>query len=146
MLPFETNYGYALKTLLLPKQVKKSSNIAKERAEKLMILYKELCESAKMVQRRIKLYYNRKRFKGPDLKKGNKMWLLHKNFKSWQLSKKLNHIKLRPFIIKKRISDLTYKLDLPAKMKIYSVQHIAILKPAHRNIKPSVYKMETYKG
>ena len=39
-----------------------------------------------------------------------------------------------------------YKLDLPAKMKIYSVQHIAILKPAHRDIEPLVYKMETYKG
>ena len=39
-----------------------------------------------------------------------------------------------------------YKLDLPAKMKIYLVQHVAILKPAHKNIKPLLYKMETYKG
>ena len=39
-----------------------------------------------------------------------------------------------------------YKLDLPAKMKIYLVQYIAILKPAHRNIKPPVYKIETYKS
>ena len=30
----------------------------------------------------MKLYYNRKRSKGPDLKKENKVWLLHKNFKS----------------------------------------------------------------
>ena len=35
-----------------------------------------------MVQERIKLYYNKKRSKGPDLKKGDKMWLLHKNFKN----------------------------------------------------------------
>jgi len=49
MLPFEANYGYTPKTSLLPKQVKKSSNIAKERAEKLITLYKELCESAKIV-------------------------------------------------------------------------------------------------
>jgi len=37
-------------------------------------------------------------------------------------------------------------LDLPAKMKIYLVQHIAILKPAHRNVELLVYKMETYRG
>jgi len=37
-------------------------------------------------------------------------------------------------------------LDLPARIKIYPVQHIAILKPAHRNIEPPVYKMETYRS
>jgi len=31
-------------------------------------------------------------------------------------------------------------------MKIYLVQHIAMLKPAHGNIKPPLYKMETYRG
>ena len=30
----------------------------------------------------MKRYYNTKRSKGPDLKKGDKVWLLHKNFKS----------------------------------------------------------------
>ena len=79
---FKTNYGYALRTLLSPRQAKKSSKVGKERAEKLMTLHKELCELVKMVQERIKLYYNRKRSEGPDLKKGDKVWLLHKNFKS----------------------------------------------------------------
>ena len=39
-----------------------------------------------------------------------------------------------------------YKLDLPAKIKIYSVQHIVMLKPAHGDIKPLMYKIEIYKG
>ena len=30
----------------------------------------------------MKRYYNAKRSKGPDLKEGDKVWLLHKNFKS----------------------------------------------------------------
>jgi len=58
----------------------------------------------------------------------------------------LDYIKLGPFIIKKKILNLTYKLDLPAKMKIYLVQHIAMLKPAYGNVKPPLYKMETYRG
>ena len=38
-----------------------------------------------------------------------------------------------------------YKLDLPTKIKIYPVQHIAMLKPAYRDVKPLVYKIKTYK-
>jgi len=37
-------------------------------------------------------------------------------------------------------------LDLPVKIKIYPVQHIAIIKPAHGDIKPPLYKIETYRG
>jgi len=59
--------------LLSLRQVKKSSKIGKERAEKLMTLHKELCKSAKIVQKRIKLYYNKKRSEGPDLKKRDKV-------------------------------------------------------------------------
>ena len=69
-------------TLFTLKQAKKLSEIAKERVEKLITLHKELYKSAKMVQERMKLYYNKKRSKGPDLKKGDKVWLLHKNFKN----------------------------------------------------------------
>jgi len=79
---FETNYGYVLRTLLSPKQVKKSSEVGKKRAEKLIVLHKELCKLAKMVQKRMKMYYNKKRSEGPDLKKGDKVWLLYKNFKN----------------------------------------------------------------
>jgi len=70
---FETNYGYAFRTLLSLKQAKKSSNITKERAEKLMTLHKELCKSAKIVQERMKMYYNKKRSEGPDLKERDKV-------------------------------------------------------------------------
>jgi len=53
----------------LLKQVKKLSEVGKERAEKLIVLYKKLYKSAKIVQERIKIYYNKKRSKGPDFKK-----------------------------------------------------------------------------
>jgi len=50
--------------------------------ENLIYLYNYLKEIVKLVQTRIKRYYNAKRFKGLDLKKGDKVWLLYKNFKS----------------------------------------------------------------
>ena len=39
-----------------------------------------------------------------------------------------------------------YKLDLLVKMKIYLVQHIAMLKPVIGEIKLLIYKMEIYRG
>ena len=67
--------------------------------EILINLYINFIEIAKIVQQQIKKYYNAKRSRGLDLKKGDKVWLLYKNFKSRRLSKKLDHIKLGPFII-----------------------------------------------
>ena len=50
--------------------------------ETLINLYANLTEIAKIVQQRIKRYYNAKRSRELDLKKGDKVWLLHKNFRS----------------------------------------------------------------
>jgi len=41
--------------------------------ETLINLYIDLKETAKLVQERIKRYYNTKRSKGPDLKEGDKI-------------------------------------------------------------------------
>ena len=82
MLLFKTNYGYKLKILLILKQAKKTNKIVKERIEKLIQLYRNLHESAKLVQDYIKKYYNQKVSEGLDLKKGDKVYLLTKNFES----------------------------------------------------------------
>ena len=82
MLLFKTNYSYKLKILLIPRQVKKISKTAKERMEKLIQLYRNLYKSVKLVQDYIKRYYNQKVFKGLDFKKGDKIYLFIKNFKS----------------------------------------------------------------
>jgi len=66
-------------------------------------------------------YYNLKKSKGLDLKEGDKVWLLYKNFKLRQLSKKLYYVKIRLFKIMEKISEVIYRLDLPAKIKIYLV-------------------------
>jgi len=48
--------------------------------ENLINLYNYLKEIVKLVQVRIKRYYNAKRFKGLDLKEGDKLWLLLQKF------------------------------------------------------------------
>src|SRR6266704_1817964 len=94
----------------------------------------------------MKRYYNKKRSKGLNLKEGDKVWLLYKNFKSRRPSKKLDHVKLGPFRIAAKISKVMYRLDLPAKIKIYLVQHVIILELAKGDVKPLLYKTDMYKG
>jgi len=62
------------------------------------------------------------------------VWLLYKNFKSRRLSKKLNYVKIGLFKIIVKISEVIYRLNLLVKMKIYLVQHIAILELVYRNL------------
>ncbi len=73
-----------------------------------MELYKNLRDTVKLVQEYIKKYYDKKRSEGLALKKGDKVQLLYKNFKSRQLSKKLDHIKLRLFRIIKKVLEVIY--------------------------------------
>jgi len=66
-------------------------------------------------------YYNFKKSKKLNLKKGDKVWLLHKFFILRQLSKKLDYIKIGLFKIAAKISKVIYRLNLLVNMKIYLV-------------------------
>ena len=79
-------------------------------------------------------------FKGLDLKKGDKVYLLIKCFKSKWFSKKLNYIKMGLFKIINKVIEVLYRLNLLLKMKIYSVYYITILELVYGNYKPLVYK------
>ena len=108
--------------------------------EKLIQLHRNLHKLIKLVQDYIKRYYNQKVFKGLDFKKGDKVYLLTKNFKSKRPSKKLNYIKMGPFKIINKVMEVLYRLDLLLKIKIHPVYYIAILEPVYRNHEPLVYK------
>ena len=58
----------------------------------------------------------------------------------------MDYVRLGPFEVKQRILLVMYKLNLLAKIKIYPIQYIAMLELAHGDIKPLVYKVDTYRG
>jgi len=58
----------------------------------------------------------------------------------------LDYIKLGLFKIAVKILKVIYRLDLLEKIKIYSVQHIIILKPVYKDLELLIYKVNTYKG
>ena len=58
----------------------------------------------------------------------------------------MDYIRLGLFKIKAKILEVMYRLNLPARIKIYPVQHIIMLELVYRDIKPLVYKVDIYKG
>ena len=66
----------------------------------------------------------------PQLKKGDKMYLLTKNLRTKKVSKKLNHVKIDPFFIKQQKKSVNYELNLFSDIKIHSIFHVSLLKSA----------------
>jgi len=56
------------------------------------------------------------------------MYLLTKNLKIKKKSKKLDHVKIESFFIKKVKKSVNYELDLPKNVKVFLVFHISLLK------------------
>ena len=45
-----------------------------------------------------------------------------------------------PFKIINKVIEVSYRLDLPLKIKIHPVYYIVILKLVYKNYKPPIYK------
>ena len=75
-------------------------------------------------------YQNKKRKIAPRLKKGDKIYLLIKNWKIRKKSKKFDNIKVGLFFIKAKKETISYKLKLPKDIKIYFVFYLLLLELA----------------
>jgi hypothetical protein len=56
-----------------------------------------------------------------------------KNLRSKQLSKGLDYVKVRPFLVSKKNGPVTYTLELLADAKIYPRFYINLLEPADKD-------------
>ena len=82
-------------------------------------------------------YQNKKRKIGPQLKEGDKVYLITKNLryrkKDRKRSRKLDQVKVGPFFIKAVKGSINYELDLPQDAKVFPVFHISLLELADPN-------------
>ncbi len=56
------------------------------------------------------------------------MYLLTKNLKTRKSNKKLNHVKIESFLVRKTKRSINYELDLPKNAKVFLVFYISLLK------------------
>lgn len=91
-------------------------------------ILKQVHKNILQMQHRSTTYQNKKKKTMSQLKKGNKVYFLAINFRTKGSSKKLNHVKIEPFFIKKTRESVNYKLKFSLDIKIHSIFHVSLLK------------------
>ena len=107
---------------------------AEEFTNDLASLSKELKANLEKAIEIQKKYADRLRSKPPIMKENDRVWLdssvvIHKG------NKKFKPRKLGPFRILKKISEVSFKLELPKTLKIHPVVHVSSLELFHEDRK-----------
>jgi hypothetical protein len=128
--PFFANHGrhphLFERTLPGPKAEKALANTTSMKET-----YDEMRQKIKTAQDNSSRYANKKRKTAPQLKRGDKVYLLTSNFRTKRPNKSLDHVKVGPFLISKQNGPVTYTLDLPKDSKIHPRFHVKRLEPAN---------------
>ena len=140
--PFYANYGKHPNISRDPKGLKPISEKANVTVEYLQALHQTMREELEFIAKRSAMHANKKRSEGPDLKEGGMVYLLRKNIKTKRPSDKLDHTKLGPFKIIKKLGPVTFKLEMPEGMRVHPVFHISLLEPAPRNARPGPVEID----
>ena len=82
----------------------------------LKILHEQLANDIKFLTYKSAIYYDKKRKKKPHFKRKDRIYLFRKNIKIQRPSNKFDYVKFGFFKIKKKVSSVNYKLDLPKNM------------------------------
>src|SRR5207248_10452836 len=86
------------------------------------------------INERMAFYYNQRHGKEPELKKGDKVYLLQKNIQTDHPNKKLNFKKLEPYAVTSKKNCLNYEIEIPDNKNFFNVFHISLLEPTPNDI------------
>ena len=106
----------------------KQSEVLVDATEKEIKTLRIVHNNVVRMQQHFFKYVNKKRKIALLLKKKNKIYYLRKDFKTKKLNKKLDHIKIDSFFIKKVKGPKTYKLNLFKRIKVFLIFDISLLK------------------
>ncbi|KAI7411517.1 hypothetical protein KC336_g12012 [Hortaea werneckii] len=98
--PFYATYGFDPPDLTGSMEALSNNPAAAMSAQQISDMHANLRLDLMFMQQQMAKYANRKRIEGPNLKEGDKVYLLRRNIKSDKLSPKLDAVKLGPFEIR----------------------------------------------
>lgn len=127
--PFYANFGKDPNLFMEPRP-NPEANAAMVATTNLRDLHSACREGILIAQKKTSEYLRSKRKNAPQLKEGDKVYLLTKNLKTKRQTKKLDHVKVGPFMISEVRGPQNYRLKLPKDARIHPVFHISVLEPA----------------
>ena len=125
--PFFANYGLHPRSNPIVAAFSGDSTYA-NRAKEIQKNFVFLSEQLKIAKERYKKYADRQRQKGPELFENDYVWLKRPDLLPGNNSK-LSNKKIGPFKITKKISPVSFKLELPKRIGCHPVFHISDLEP-----------------
>jgi len=134
--PFFANYGTNSEYQAIGHLIQGKTTSPEDMSQLHDTLQAEMTEA----QMGHKEYYDAQRKPDPNIRPGDKVWLLPRNIRTTRPCKKLDYKKIGPFKILAKIGTSAYKLDLPASMRIHKTFHISLLKLYNDNKLPSISK------
>lgn len=127
--PFFANFGKDPNLFMKPYE-NPELDAAMIAATQLKDIHNACGDQIKAAQKRTATYLQDKRKMAPQLKKGDKVYLLTKNLKTRRPTKKLDQVKVGPFLIEEQKGPQNYRLQLPKDARIHPVFHVSLLEPA----------------
>jgi hypothetical protein len=127
--PFFANYGFHP---TFEPQVTERSTVpaAADLAGRLEQIHTELRAELEHAQASQSRYYDEKHIPAPDLQRDQLVWLLRRNIKTTRPSDKLDHRRLGPYRIIRKIGACSYHLQLPSYLsRLHPVFHVSLLEP-----------------
>ena len=145
MSPAMANFGKDMNTFATPTGLL-TNDKAITLTNEIKSVHELIREKISQTHRTTESYQNKKRKMAPQLKKGDKVYLLTKNLKTRRPSKKLDHQKVGPFYIKQVKGPVNYELKLPPDTRIHPVFHISLLEPADSEtpVQTTLHNFEGY--
>lgn len=136
--PFFTNYGFHPRMGFEPvaTEQKPATRDANEFALTMKAIVSHLRSEMTAAQARQKEYANRSRHPAPCYRVGDLVWLNTKNIRTLRPKKKLDWKHIGPFPVTKVVSPYSYRLELPAAIRIHPVFHVSLLRPAYQDHVP----------
>jgi hypothetical protein len=138
MSPFFANYGFQPETQWArPKEGTEWTNPASEiLLSRWKAIWENLRANIKTAQEKNARYYNRKVMTPPNFKGGDLVMIDARNMKTKRPSKKLDHKKIGPVKILKKIGTRAFRVELPTTIEVHNVFHVSLLEPYRKSRVP----------